>query len=87
MLWLIICCAALLTSNCEGIVEATLLVTFAKQFRAPQPLAIYYDVPKEFKIKLIKTMSKEVFMIDWMDGLKYTEKFLLVIIENDEHLG
>ena len=87
MLWLIICCAALLSSNCEGIVETTLLVKFAKQFRAPQPLALFYDVSKETKIKLIKLMSNENTTMDWIDGLKYTEKFLLVIIEKDEHLG
>ena len=54
MLWVIICCATLLTANCEGTVEAPLLVTFSKQFRAQQPLSLFYDVSKETKIKLIK---------------------------------
>ena len=87
MLLLIICCAVFLTANCEGTVEATLLVTFAKQFRAPQPLTLFYDVPKETKIKLIKLMSKENAIVDWIYQLNYTEKFLLLIIENEDHLG
>ena len=87
MLWLIICCTALFTSNCKGTLEANLIVTFAKQFRAPQPLRLFYDVPKETRIKFIKSVSKEDFTLDWIDELKDTEKFLLVISENDGHLG
>ena len=87
MLWLIICCATLLTAKCEGIINATLIVTFAKQFRAPQPLRLFYNVPKETRIKFIKSMSKEDFNLDWIDEIKDTEKFLLVISENDGHLG
>ena len=86
MLWLIICCAAFLTANCEGTVEATLLVTFSKQFRAPQPLSLFYDVSKETKIKLTKLMSKENSTLDWINQLNYTEKFLLLIIENEDYL-
>ena len=86
MIWLIMCCAAFLTANCEGTVEATLLVTFSKQFRAPQPLSLFYDVSKETKIKLIKLMSKENSTLDWINQLNYTEKFLLLIIENEDHL-
>ena len=58
MLLLIICCAALLTKKCEGIINAALIVTFAKQFRAPKPFILFHDVPKEGRIKFIKSMSK-----------------------------
>ena len=87
MLWLIICCAAVLPAKCDGIIDATLLVTFAKLFRVPQPLRLFHDAPKESIIKFIKSMSNESFTLELIYQLKYTEKFLLVIIENDEHLG
>ena len=87
MLWLIICYFVILTEKCDGIIETRQLVTFAKQFRAPQPLPLLYDVSKETKIKFIVAMSKEGFILKWSDGLTNTDKFLLVIIENDEHQG
>jgi hypothetical protein len=87
MLLLFICCAAVFTAKCDGIIDATLLVTFAKQYRAPQPLELFYDAPKEKKLKLKKLMSKEGFTLDLICEIKHTEKFLLVVIENDEHLG
>ena len=87
MLWLMISCAALSITKCEGFLEADLVVTFAKQFRAPQPLPLLYDVSLETKIKFIMAMSKEGFTLKWTDGLTNSDKFLLVIIENDEHQG
>ena len=87
MLWLIICYFVILTEKCDGIIETRQLVTFAKQFRAPRPMKLFYNVPKETKTKLIKSMSREGIALDWVDEFKYTEKFLLVIIEKDEHLG
>ena len=87
MLWLIICYTAILSAKCEGIIKADLIVNFAKQFRAPQPFALFYNVSKETKIKFIKSMSKEDFSLDWIGEVKYTEMFLLIIIENNEHLG
>ena len=87
MLLLIICCAVVSTAKCDGIIDAALLVTFAKEYRAPQPLKLLYDAPKEKKLKLKKSMSKEGFTLDLIHEIKYTEKFLLVVIENDEHLG
>ena len=87
MLWLMISCAALSIIECEGFLKADLVVTFAKQFRAPQPLPLLYDVSKETKIKFIMAMSKAGFTLKWTDGLTNTDKFLLVIIENDEHQG
>ena len=87
MLLLIIFCTAVLTAKCDGIIDAALLVTFAKEYRAPQPLKLFYDAPKEKKLKLKKSMSNEGFTLDLIHEIKYTEKFLLVVIENDEHLG
>ena len=87
MLLLIICCAAVSTAKCDGIIDTKLLITFAKQYRAPRPLRVFYDAPKEKKLKLKKSMSKEGFTLDLICEIKHTEKFLLVIIENDQHLG
>ncbi len=87
MLWLMIFCALLSITKCEGFLEADLVVTFAKQFRAPQPLTILYDVSKETKIKFLMAMSNEGFTLKWNDGILNTDKFLLVIIENDGLLG
>ena len=87
MLWLMIFCAALSIIKCEGFLKADLVVTFAKQFRAPQPLPLLYDVSKETKIKFIMAMSKEGVTLKWTDGIMNTDKFLLVIIENDELKG
>ena len=87
MHWLMIYFAALSIIECEGFLEADLVVTFAKQFMAPQPLPILYNVSKETKIKFIMAMSKEGFTLKWTDGLTNTDKFLLVIVENDEHQG
>ena len=83
MLWLIICCATLLTAKCEGIINAALIVTFAKQFRAPKPFTLFHDVPKEGRIKFIKSMSKVGFTLDWINELHNSKKFLLVISEDD----
>ena len=87
MLLLIICCTAVLTAKCDGIIDSPLLVTFAKQYRAPQPLKLLYEAPKEKKLNLKKSMSKEGFTLDLICEIKYTEKFLLVVVENDENLG
>ena len=87
MFWLMISCTALLITKCEGFLEADLVVTFAKQFRAPQPLPLLYNVSNETKIKFIMAMSKEGFKLKWTDGLTNTDKFLLVIIEIDAHQG
>ena len=87
MLWFMISCAAVSIIECEGFLEADLVVTFAKQFRAPQLLPLLYNVSKETKIKFIIAMSNEGFKLKWTDGLTNTDKFLLVIIENDEHQG
>ena len=85
MLWLTICYTAILSTKCEGIIKAAVIVNFAKQFRAPQPLPLRYNVSKETKINFIMAMSKEGFTLKWIDGLTNNDKFLLVIIENDEH--
>ena len=75
MLLLIICCTAILTAKCDGIIDATLLVTFAKQYRAPQPLELFYDAPKEKKLKLKKSMSKRGFTLDLIYEIKYSLMF------------
>ena len=87
MLWFMISCATVSITKCEGFLEVDLVVTFAKQFRAPQPLPLLYNVSKETKLKFMTAMSKEGFTLKWTDGLTNTDKFLLVIIENDEHQG
>ena len=83
MLWLIIFSATFLTAKCDGIIQAKILTAFARQFRAPQPLAIFYNTSKETKIKLIKSMSKKGVTLHWNDELTYSKKFLLVITQSD----
>ena len=80
MLWLMIFCAALSIIKCEGFLKADLVVTFAKQFRAPQPLPLLYNVSKETKIKFIAAMSKKGFTLKWTDGLTNTDKFFYCFV-------
>ena len=83
MFWLTICCATLFTTNCEGIMEANVIVTFAKQFRAPKPFTLFHDVQKVGRIKFIKSMSKVGFNLVWINELDNCKKFLLVIYQDD----
>ena len=83
MFCFIICLAAFSTAKCDGIIQAKILTAFARQFRAPQPLAIFYNTSKETKIKLIKSMSEKGVTLHWNDELKYSTKFLLVISQSD----
>ena len=83
MLWLIICFVAFSTSKCDGIIQAKTLMTFVRQFRAPQPLPIFYNSPKETKITLIKSMSEKGLTLDWIHELQYCKNFLLVLSQDD----
>ena len=87
MFWLTICCATLLSARCNGIMEATMLDTFEKQFRAPQPLPLFLDAPKETRIKFVKSTSMRGLTLDLINEPNFTEKFLLIIIGNNEFLG
>jgi hypothetical protein len=79
MLWLIIFLGTFSTAKCDGNIQAKILTVFVRQFRAPQPLPIFYNASKETKITLIKSMSEKGFTLNWNDELKYSTKFLLVI--------
>ena len=81
MLWLIICFTAFSIANCN--IQAKTLTTFARQFRAPRPLPIFYNTPKETKITLIKSMSEEGLNLDWVHEIQYYKNFLLVISQDD----
>ena len=83
MFWLIICFAAFSTAKCDGIMQGKTLTAFARQFRAPQPLSIFYNSPKETKITLIKSMSEKGLILDWLNELHYSKDFLLVISQDD----
>ena len=83
MLLLIIFSVAFSTAKCDGIIHAKTLTAFERQFRAPQPLPIFYNTPKETKITLIKSMSDKSSTLDWVDKLQYSENFLLVISPED----
>jgi hypothetical protein len=83
MLWLIICFVAVSTSKCDEIIQAKTLTAFARQFRAPQPLPVFYNAPKETKITLVKSMSEKGLTLDWSHELQYCENFLLVISQDD----
>ena len=84
MFWLIIYFGVFSTVKCDGIImQAKTLTAFARQFRAPQPLPIFYNSPKETKIVLIKSMSEKGSTLDWIQELKYSKNFLLVISKDD----
>ena len=76
MLWLIIFSATFFTAKCDGIIQAKILTAFARQFRAPQPLPIFYNTSKETKITLIKSMSEKGVTLQWNEELVFTTKFL-----------
>ena len=84
MLWLIIFWGTFSTAKCDGIIQGKILTAFASQFRAPQPLAIFYNTSKETKIELIKSMSEKGVTLHWNVELKYSTKFLLVITQSDD---
>ena len=86
MLWLIICFVAFSTSKCDDIIQAKTLMTFARKFRAPQPLPIIYNAPKETKITLIKSMSEQGLFLDCIQKLQDSKKFLLVISQDEDLL-
>ena len=83
MFWLIICFAAFSIAKYDGIIQGKTLTAFARQFRAPQPLSIYYNSPKETKIMLIKSMSEKGSTLDWLNELQYSKDFSLVISQDD----
>ena len=64
--------------------QAKILTAFARQFRAPEPLTVFYNTPKETKIKLIKSMSEKSLTLDWIQELQYSKNVLLVISQNEE---
>ena len=84
MLWLIVFLCTFSTTKCDSIIQAKILTAFARQFRAPQPLPIFYNTSKETKIKLIKSMSEKGVTLHWIEDLKYSSKILLVITQNDD---
>ena len=83
MLWLIICFVAFSTAKCGDVIQTNTLTAFARQFRAPQPLTVFYNTPKETKITMVKSMSEKGLTLDWIQELQYSKKFLLVISQND----
>ena len=83
MFCFIICLAAFSTAKCDGIIQGKTLTVFARQFRAPQPLSIFYNSPKETKITLIKSMSEKGSTMDWLNELQYSKDYLLVISQDD----
>ena len=74
MLWLIICIAAFSTLRCDDIIQAKTLTAFARQFRAPRPLPVLYNTPKETKIILIKSMSEQGLTLHYIQELLYSKK-------------
>ena len=83
MFWIIILFAAFSTAKCDGIIQGKTLTAFARQFRAPKPLPLSYNIPKETKITLIKSMSEQGLSLDWVQELQYSKNFLLVIFQDD----
>ena len=85
MFLLIICYVAFSTARCDFI-QAKTLSAFVRQFRAPQPMSIFYNTPKETKTTIIKLMSDQGVALDWNEGLQFSKNFLLVISQDDGFL-
>ena len=83
MFWLIICFVTFSIPKCNGIIQGETLAAFSRQFRAPQPLPLSYNSPKETKIALIKSMSEKGLNFDFIQELQYSKDFLLVISRYD----
>ena len=58
---------------------AQILLSFAKQFKAPIPLSLFYDVSKEIKATLTKESSLNNLFLNWIDENPYEKEFLLII--------
>ena len=58
---------------------AQILPSFAKQFRAPIPLSLFYNVSKEIKATLTKESSLNNLFLNWIDENPYRKKVLLMI--------
>ena len=85
MFLLIICYVAFSTAKCD-FTQAKTLSAFLRQFRAPQPMSIFYNTLKETKVTIIKSMSDEGVALDWNEGLQFSKNFLLVISQDDGFL-
>ena len=68
MFLLIICYVAFSTAKCD-FTQAKTISAFLRQFRAPQPMSIFYNTQKETKITIIKSMSDQGVALDWNEGL------------------
>jgi hypothetical protein len=86
MLWLIIFLGAFSTAKCGCIIQDITLTAFSRQFRAPKPLPIIYNIPKETKITLMKSMSEKGLTLDWVNEFKYSKTFLLIVSQTDDLL-
>ena len=58
---------------------AQILPSFVKQFRAPVPLPLFYNVSKEIKASLTKKSSSNNLFLSWIDENPYERMFLLLI--------
>ena len=76
MFLLIICYVAFSTAKCDSTQTKT-LSAFLRQFRAPQPMSIFYNSPKETKTTIIKSMSDQGVALDWNEELQFSKNFLL----------
>ena len=86
MFWLIICLVAFSMAKCDINIQAKTLAAFTREFRAPQPLPIFYNNTKQTKITLTKSMSKKGLAMDWHNELRYSKDFLLIISQDTDLL-
>ena len=85
MFLLIICFVAFSTAKFDSTQTKT-LSAFLRQFRAPQPMPIFYNTQKETKTTIIKSMSDQGVALDWNEGLQFSKNFLLVISQDNGFL-
>ena len=63
---------------------ASILKTFTEQFRAPNPLPIQYNASRFERINLMKECSKHGLLLNWMNKNASKEKFLLIILHEED---
>ena len=74
---------AILCNFCEAN-SSSILATFVKNFRAPKPLSLFYDIQKEQKVALTKASSLIGLSLRWVEDEPFLQNNLLYLLETEE---
>jgi hypothetical protein len=62
----------------------SILKTFTKQFRAPNPLPIYFNASKIERINLIRECSKHGLLLNWINKNASKENILIILLKEED---